>query len=127
MAPPEELLEEARRLDLSSAGGRFRLGELTEALRFALPAVADLHERLALDLEVDRDTITEAWSVAGAFPPATRHPILPWTTYVTLRFHPARHELADRAAREGWDQYRLGRELAAWFAARYDRRSEPSA
>jgi hypothetical protein len=72
MAPPEELLEEARRLDLSSAGGRFRLGELTEVLRFALPAVADLHERLALDLEVDRDTITEAWSVASAFP--TRYP-----------------------------------------------------
>jgi hypothetical protein len=127
VASVEELLQEARRLDLSSTGGRFRLGELTEALHLALPAVADLHERLALDLEVDRDIITEAWFVASAFPPATRHPILPWNTYATLRFHPARHELADRAAREGWDQDRLGRELAAWFAARHDRRSEPSA
>jgi hypothetical protein len=127
MEPVEDLLEGARRLDLSSAEGRFRLGELTEALRSALPAVADLHERLALDLEVDRDTLTEAWFVASAFPPVTRRPGLPWTTYVILRFHPARHELVDRAAQEGWDRDRLGRELAAWFAARYDRRSEPSA
>jgi hypothetical protein len=118
--------EEARRLDLSSAEGRFRLSEIVEVLGRELPAVADLHERLALDLEVDRDTITEAWFVASAFPPATRRPRLPWTTYVTLRFHPARHKLADPAAREGWDQDRLSRELAAWFAARYDPRPESS-
>ena len=74
MASVEDLLEEARRLDLSSAEGRFRLGELTEALRRELPAVADLHKRLALDLELDRDTIIEAWFVSSAFPPATRRP-----------------------------------------------------
>jgi hypothetical protein len=101
VAPVEDLLEKARRLDLSSAESRFRLGELTEALRLALPAVVDLHERLALDLELDRDTITEAWFMASAFRPATRRPGLPWTTYVLLRFHPARYELADQAAREG--------------------------
>jgi len=127
MAPVEDLLEEARLLDLSSAGSRFRLGELIEALRLALPAVVDLHERLALDLELDQDTITEAWFVASAFPPATRRPGLPWTTYVILRFHPARQELADQAAREGWDRDRLAWELAAWSADRYYRRPEPSA
>jgi hypothetical protein len=123
----EDLLEEARRLDMTSAGGRFRLGEIVEVLGRELPAVVDLHDRLALDLELDQDTITEAWFVASAFPPDTRRPGLRWTTYVILRFHPGRHELADRAAREGWDQDRLGRELAAWFAARHDRRPEPSA
>jgi hypothetical protein len=87
----EELLQEARRLDLSSVEGRFRLGELAEALHCQLPTVADLHERLALDLELDPDTLTEAWYVASAFPPLTRHPGLPWTAYVTLRFHPQRH------------------------------------
>jgi hypothetical protein len=44
--------------------------------------------RLAIDLEVDRDTITEAWFVAAAFPPASRRPALPWATYLLLRFHP---------------------------------------
>jgi hypothetical protein len=121
------LLKEARRLDLSSTEGRLRLGDLAEALHHELPEVVDLTDRLALDLEVDRDTITQAWFVAGAFPPEARRPGLPWTTYVILRFHPERHQLADRAAREGWDQERLGQELAAWFAARYRRRPETSA
>lgn len=80
MASVEELLEEARRLDLSGTEGRCRLGELVEALRRQLPAAADLHDRLAIDLEVDRDTITQAWFVASAFPPATRRSGLPWTT-----------------------------------------------
>ena len=118
MASVQELLKEARRLDVSSTEGRLRLGDLAEALHHELPEV-DLADRLAIDLEVDRDTITQVWFVAGAFPPETRRPGLPWTTYVSLRFHPARHELADRAAREGWDQERLGQELVAWFAARY--------
>jgi hypothetical protein len=113
----EELLEELRRLELSSAEGRFRLGDLAEALRRQLPAAADLDDRLAIDLEVDRDTITEAWFVASAFPPATRRPGLPWVTYRILRFHPDRHELVDRAAAAGWDQARLQRELSARFAA----------
>jgi hypothetical protein len=123
----EHLLQEARGLDLTNAESRFRLGELVEVLGCEISGVVDLHERLALDLELDRDTITEAWFVASAFPPATRRLGLPWTTYVLLRFHPARHELAGRADREGWDQDRLGRELSAWFAARYDPRPEPSA
>src|SRR5512133_3211884 len=113
----EDLLQEARRLNLTDAKGHFRLGELVEVLGRELSAVADLHERLALDLELDRDTITEAWFVASAFPPATRRSGLPWATYVTLRFHPERQELAGRADRERWDQDRLGRELAAWFTA----------
>ena len=37
MAPVEELLEEARRLHPSSTEGRFRLGEIVEALRRQLP------------------------------------------------------------------------------------------
>ena len=127
MASVEDLLQEARRLDLTNVESRFRLGEIVEVLGRELPTVVDLNERLALDLELDRDTITEAWFVTSAFPPATRRPGLPWTTYVILRFHPARYELAGRAAREAWDQDRLGRELSALFAARYDRQSEPSA
>jgi hypothetical protein len=119
----EELLQEARRLDLSSAESRFRLGELAETLRRQLPAVMDLFDRLAIDLEVDRDTITEAWFVASAFPPTTRRPSLPWTTYLILRFHPDRHELVDRAASAGWDQTRIQQELAAHFAAHH--RSPP--
>jgi hypothetical protein len=117
VATVEELLWEARRLDLSSIEERFRLGEIAEALRRELPAAADLHDRLALDLEVDRDTITEAWFVAAAFPPATRRPGLPWSSYLLLRFHPERHELVDRAASAGWDQARIQRELSARFAA----------
>jgi hypothetical protein len=50
----QELLKEARRLDLSSTEGCFRLGDLAEALHHELPEVADLAERLAIDLEVDR-------------------------------------------------------------------------
>jgi hypothetical protein len=118
----EELLEEARHLDLASAEGRFRLGDLAEALGRELPVVvADLHNRLTLDLEVDRDTVTEAWLMASAFPPATRRPGQPWAHYVLLRFHPARHEVLDRAAVEGWDQARLEQELAARFAAHHTR------
>jgi hypothetical protein len=126
VAAVQELLKEARQLDASSTEGRFRLGEIAEVLRRDLAALADPHERLALDLELDWGTIVEAWFVAGAFPPPTRRPGLPWTTYVILRFHPARHELTDRAAREGWDQERLGQELAAWFAARHPPRPETS-
>jgi hypothetical protein len=122
VATVEQLLQEARRLDLASTEGRFRLGDLAEALRRALPAVADLLERLAIDLEVDRDTVTEAWFVAAAFPPASRRPGLPWATYL-LRFHPERHDLVDRAAAAGWDQARLQRELSARFAAHH--RSPP--
>lgn len=120
MTPVQDLLKEARRLDLSSTEGRLRLGDLAEALHHELPEVVDLTDRLALDLEVDRDTITQTWFVASAFPPATRRHGLPWAFYVILRLHPTRHELADRAAREGWDQARLEGELAAWFAARYN-------
>jgi len=124
VTPVHDLLKEARRLDLSSTKGRLRLGDLAEALHHELPEVVDLTDRLALDLEVDRDTTTQAWFVASAFPPATRPPGLPWAFYVILRLHPARHELADRAAREGWDQARLEGELAAWFAARDKRGPE---
>jgi hypothetical protein len=119
VASVEELLEEVRRLDLSSVEGRFRLGDLAEALRRELPATTDLHDRLAIDLEVDSDTITEAWYVATAFPPTTRRPGLPWATYLILRFHPERHELVDRAAAAGWDRTRLQRELSARFAAHH--------
>jgi hypothetical protein len=119
VASVQELLKEARRLDLSSTQGRFRLGDLAEALHHELPQVADLPDRLAVDLEADQDVITEAWSVASAFPPPTRRPSLPWATYVSLRFHPARHELADRATREHWGQARLGQELAAWFSTHH--------
>jgi hypothetical protein len=69
------------------------LGDLAEALHHELPAVADLADGLAIDLEIDRDVITQAWFVASVFPLTTRHPGLPWATYVSLRFHPARHEL----------------------------------
>jgi hypothetical protein len=122
VASVEERLEEARRLDLSGTEGRFRLGEIIEALRRQLPA-ADLHDRLAIDLGVDRDTITEAWFVAAAFPPTTRRSGLPWTTYLILRFHPERHELVDRAASAGWDQTRIQQELPARFTAHH--RSPP--
>jgi len=87
----------------SSTEGRFRLGEIVEALRRQLPPAADLLDRLAIDLEVDWNTITEAWFVAAAFPPTTRRSGLPWTVYLILRFHPQRHELVDRAASAGWD------------------------
>jgi hypothetical protein len=123
VATVEQLLQEARRLDLASTEGRFRLGDLAEALRRALPTVADLFDRLAIDLEVDRDTVTEAWFVAAAFPPASRRPGLPWATYLLLRFHPQRHDLVDRATAAGWDQARLQRELSARFAAHH--RSPP--
>jgi hypothetical protein len=123
VATVEQLLQEARRLDLVSTEGRFRLGDLAEGLRRELPAVADLLERLAVDLEVDRDTVTEAWFVAAAFPPASRRPGLPWTIYLLLRLHPERHDLVDRAAAAGWDQARLQRELSARFAAHH--RSPP--
>lgn len=126
MALVKEHLEEARRLDLVSTEGRFRLGDIAEVLRHELSEVVDLHDSLAIDLEVDRDIISEAWFVASAFPPTTRHPGLPWASYVLLRFHPEQHELAARAARESWDQARLEGELAAWFAARYNPQPEGS-
>jgi hypothetical protein len=127
VASVEELCEEARRLDLSSTEGRFRLGDLAEGLRRQLPAAADLHDRLAFDLEVDRDTVTEAWFVAGAFPAPTRRPGLPWATYLLLRFHPERHNLVDHAASAGWDQARIQRELSARFAAHHRRPPDLSA
>jgi hypothetical protein len=119
VASVQELLTEARRLDLSSTEDRLRLGDLAEALRRVHPAAADLFDRLAIDLEVDRDTITEAWFVASAFPPATRHSGPPWTIYLILRFHPERHELLDRAASAGWDQARIQQELSVRFAAHH--------
>lgn len=124
MASVEELLEEAGRLDLSSTDGRFRLGDLAEVLGRELPAATDLLERLALDLEADQATITEAWFVAAAFPPATRRPGLRWATYLILRYHPERHDLVSRAAAAGWDQARLQQELSARFAAHH--RSPPN-
>jgi hypothetical protein len=126
VAAVEVFLEEARQLDLARTEGRFRLGDLIGALGRELPAVADLHDRLAIDLELDRDTITEAWFVASAFPPATRHPGLPWASCVLLRFHPERHEMAHRATREGWDQARLREELSARLAAHYTRPDNPA-
>jgi hypothetical protein len=119
VASVEEFVEEARRLDLLTTEGRFRLGDLAEALRRQLPAAPDLFDRLAIDLEVDRDTITKAWFVAAAFPPATRRSGLPWTTYLILRFHPERHDLVDRAASAGWDQTRIQQELTARFTAHH--------
>ena len=119
MGSVKEDLEEGRRLDLASTEGRFRLGDITEALSRELPAVADVLDRLAIDMEVDRDTITEAWFVASAFPPATRRSGLPWTTYLILRFHPERHELVDHAASAGWDQTRIHQELSARFTAHH--------
>ena len=126
MASVEELLEEARQLNLSGTEGRFRLGGIVEAMRRQLPATADLHDRLAIDLEVDRDIITQVWFVASAFPPTTRRSDLPWTTYLILRFHPERHELVDRAASAGWDQARIQQELSARLAAHHpSRRTSP--
>jgi hypothetical protein len=119
VASVQELFKEACRLDLSSTEGCFRLGDLAEALRREHPATADLFDRLAIDLNVDRDTITEVWFVASAFPPATRHSGLPWTIYLTLRFHPERHELVDRAASAGWDQAGIQQELSVRFAAHH--------
>jgi hypothetical protein len=102
VASVEELLEKARRLDLSSTEGRFRLGEIVEALRRQLPAAADLHDRLAIDLEVDRDTITEAWFVASAFPPATRHPpVRPAVDHLPDPTVPSRAPRAGRPRRIG--------------------------
>jgi hypothetical protein len=123
----EELLQEARWLDLSRPEGRFRLGEIAEALRRKLPAATDLFDRLAIDLEVDRDTITEAWFVASAFPSATRRLGLPWSSYQILRFHPERHELVDRAASAGWDQARIQQELSARLAAHHPSPPDQSA
>jgi hypothetical protein len=90
VASVEELLEEARRLDLSSTEGRFRLGDLFEALRRMLPASTELLDRVTIDLEVDRDVIMEAWRTASAFPHPTRRPGLPWASYVLVRWHPER-------------------------------------
>jgi hypothetical protein len=47
VTPVQDLLKEARRLDLSSAEGRLRLGDLAEALHHELPEVVDLADRLA--------------------------------------------------------------------------------
>jgi hypothetical protein len=57
--------------------------------------------------------------VAAAFPPATRRRGVPWSTFLTLRFHPERHELVDRAADAGWSQEQVERELSDRFAARH--------
>ena len=116
----ETLLEEARVLDLARTDDRFRLGELAEAMRREHPA-ADLFERLAVDLQVDPAEITDAWYVATVFPPATRRPGLPWEVYFILRFHPERHEIVSLAARHGWDQARVERELADRFATQLGR------
>ena len=50
------------RSTLSNTESRLRLGDLVEALDRELPAVADLVVRLAIDLEVDQDIITQACS-----------------------------------------------------------------
>jgi hypothetical protein len=110
----ETLLGEARGLDLTCVEGRFRLGELAEAMHSEFPA-DDLFARLAIDLEVDPHEVTEAWFVATAFPSATRRSGLPWAVYVILRYHPERHELVSLAARHGWDQARVASELAERF------------
>jgi hypothetical protein len=117
VASVEKMLEDARQLDLSSVDGCFRLGDLAEAMCRELPVAVDLFERLAIDLGVDRNFLTEAWYVATAFPPTTRPPGLPWASYLLLRFHAERHELAECAAREGWPQEDVERELAVRFAA----------
>lgn len=116
----ETLLEEARALDLARIDGRFRLGELAEAMRCEHPAT-DLFERLAIDLQVDPGEITDAWYVATVFPAATRRPGLPWEVYFILRYHPERHEIVSLAARHRWDQARVERELTERFATRLDR------
>jgi hypothetical protein len=116
----ETLLEEARALDLARIDGRFRLGELAEAMRREHPAT-DLFERLAIDLQVDPAEITDAWYVATVFPAATRRPGLPWEVYFILRYHPERHEIVSLAARHRWDQARVERELTERFATRLDR------
>jgi hypothetical protein len=121
VASVEEHLEEARRLDLASTQGRFRLGDLTEALSRELPAVADLLGRLAIDLELDRDTITESWFVATAFP--ARHP--PSRPRLGQLRGLAVSPCSPRAGRprriRGWGQARLDREVSAWFAAHHHR------
>jgi hypothetical protein len=119
VASVEELLQEVRRLDLSHTEGRFRLGDLAEAIWQQLPAAADLLDRLAVDLEVDRDIVIDAWWLAAAFPPATRRLGLPWSIYLALRFHPDRYELAKLAAREGRNQACLQQELVARFRAHH--------
>ena len=118
--PFETLLQEARGLDLARVDDRFRLGELAEAMRRDHPA-GDLFKRLAIDLAVDPGQLTEAWYVAGAFPPATRRPGLPWEIYLILRYHPERHELVSLTARHSWDQARVERELADRFATQLGR------
>jgi hypothetical protein len=110
----EALIQEARTLDLSSIDGRFRLGDLAEVMRREY-AAGDLFERLGIDLEVDPREITDAWYVATAFPPHTRYPGLPWKVYFILRYHSERHELVSLAARHGWDQARVERELSTRF------------
>jgi hypothetical protein len=119
MAELEDLIREARQVDLETTEGRFRLGDLADELDRALPGAPDLLGRLAIDLKVDRDVVADAWHVATAFPPDTRRPGLPWTLYAILRFHPDRHELVDLAAQNGWTQAEVERELSARFAAHY--------
>jgi hypothetical protein len=114
VASVEALIQEARTLDLSSIDGRFRLGELAEVMRREY-AAGDLFERPGIDLEVDPGEITDAWYIATAFPPATRRPGLPWEVYFILCYHPERHELVSLAARHGWDQARVERELSTRF------------
>jgi hypothetical protein len=113
-----ELVRQARRLDLDSADGRFRLGEIADELLDT--GLADILDRLAIDLEVDLELVSNAWHVATAFPPPTRRPSLAWDTYTVLRYHPDRHELVDLVVRYGWTGGQLAEELAARFAAKQD-------
>jgi hypothetical protein len=115
----EELVEEARRLDLSSTVGWLRLGDVAEAICRFLPPVGDLLGRLAVDLEIDRRHVVDAWYVSTAFPPTTRRAGLSWVVYDTLRFHPDRHHIADLAARGGWSVERIREELSARLVTRY--------
>ena len=112
-------------LDTNKPSTHQRLRTLVEQRRLGVLAAA--RGGPAGRVEVDRDTITEAWFVASAFPPATRRSGLPWTTYLILRFHPERHELVDRPASAGWDQTRIQQELSARFTAHHHSPPDQSA
>jgi hypothetical protein len=113
----DDLIGQARQLDLATAEGCLRLGEIAdELLGTGLP---DIFDRLAIDLDVDPELVSDAWHVASAYPPATRRPGISWSIYDSLRRHPDRHELVDLAARHGWTRDDVEREVSARFAARY--------
>jgi hypothetical protein len=67
VASGQELLRGSARSTLSNTESRLRLDDLVEALDRELPAVADLAVRLAIDLEVHQDIITQACSSPARF------------------------------------------------------------